>query len=82
MIFFLVAECTCLFIFIILLIFSDFGGQGFPGNFPNYQQPQDTITIHTLEAVDAHTVRLAFMVPRIIVGLHGRVEVRYTHDQP
>lgn len=56
---------------------SDFAGN----NFPNYQQPQDSITIHTLEAVDAHTVRLAFMVPRIIVGLHGRVEVRYTHDQ-
>lgn len=61
---------------------SDFGAHGFPTSFPNYQQPQDTITIHTLEAVDAHTVRLAFTVPTIIVGLHGRVEVRYTHDQP
>lgn len=54
----------------------------FPGSFPNYpgfQQPQDDINVHTLEAIDAHTVRLGFTIPSVIVGLHGRVEVRYTN---
>ncbi|XP_065166990.1 putative epidermal cell surface receptor isoform X2 [Atheta coriaria] len=52
-----------------------------PGNFPNvpgYQQPTSDITVNSVEAIDAHTVRLSFAVPPIIVGLHGRVEVRYT----
>ncbi|XP_044265638.1 putative epidermal cell surface receptor isoform X3 [Tribolium madens] len=53
-------------------------GQQFPGGFPPTMQ-QDDITVTALEAVDAHTVRLAFVVPSVIVGLHGRVEVRYTH---
>nr|CAI5842724.1 unnamed protein product [Callosobruchus analis] len=55
---------------------------GHPFNgFQHPQAPQDEIVVHTLEAIDSHTVRLAFMVPRVIVGLHGRVEVRYTHDK-
>ncbi|KAK9878490.1 hypothetical protein WA026_022385 [Henosepilachna vigintioctopunctata] len=54
-------------------------GQGhpFPG-FPSGYQNQDEIVVHTLEAIDAHVIRLAFLVPPVIVGLHGRVEVRYT----
>ncbi|XP_031340199.1 putative epidermal cell surface receptor isoform X3 [Photinus pyralis] len=45
---------------------------------PGFQQPQDEVNIHTLEAVDAHTIRLGFSVPSIIVGLHGRIDIRYT----
>lgn len=59
----------------------DFVNHGFPGGFPNFQQPQEEVVVHTLEAIDAHTVRLAFMIPQIIVGLHGRVEVRYTYEK-
>lgn len=53
-------------------------------NLDDYQpqtHPQNDIVVHTLEAIDAHTVRLAFNVPAIIVGLHGRVEVRYTYKK-
>ncbi|CAH1181924.1 unnamed protein product [Phyllotreta striolata] len=57
------------------------GINGFPGQFPGYQQPDDDILVHTLEAIDPHTVRLAFMVPPVIVNLHGRVEVRYTNKK-
>jgi len=58
-------------------------GQMFPGGFlnvpPGFQQSQDEINVHNVEAIDGHTVRLAFSVPPVIVGLHGRVEVRYTY---
>ncbi|XP_074036890.1 stranded at second isoform X1 [Leptinotarsa decemlineata] len=58
--------------------FPGFDGPLFPGPFP---PPQDDVPVHTLEAIDPHTVRLAFMVPPVIVNLHGRVEVRYTNDK-
>jgi hypothetical protein len=41
----------------------------------------DEITVHTLEAVDEHTVKLIFSVPPVLVGLHGRVQLRYTADK-
>lgn len=41
----------------------------------------DEITVHTLEAVDEHTVKLIFSVPPVLVGLHGRVQLRYTSDK-
>ncbi|XP_066148430.1 putative epidermal cell surface receptor isoform X2 [Euwallacea fornicatus] len=59
---------------------SDRKGEGGFNNF-GFTQPQEDITVQSLEAVDGHTVRLAFMVPSVIVGLHGRVEVRYTYKE-
>ncbi|KAL1129700.1 hypothetical protein AAG570_012644 [Ranatra chinensis] len=50
-----------------------------PG-FPVHPHDQNGITVHTLEAVDEHTVRLVLSVPRVFVGLLGRVELRYTSD--
>ncbi|RZC41146.1 epidermal cell surface receptor, partial [Asbolus verrucosus] len=60
---------------------STYQGPLFPGNYPNVPgvQQTDEVVVNTLEAIDAHTVRLAFVVPSLIVGLHGRVQVRYTH---
>ncbi|CAH1116582.1 unnamed protein product [Phaedon cochleariae] len=58
--------------------YPGFDGGLFQGHFA---PPQDDITVHTLEAIDPHTVRLAFMVPPVIVNLHGRVEVRYTNNK-
>lgn len=66
-----------------LILFNILGhvAQLFPGGFPNYPgyQQQDDINVQLLEAVNPHTIRLAFTIPSIIVGLHGRVEVRYTN---
>ncbi|KAI4477074.1 hypothetical protein M0804_013075 [Polistes exclamans] len=57
---------------------------GFPltGGIPNFpvSSSSDEVTVQVLEALDESTVRLVFTVPTILVGLHGRVELRYTSD--
>nr|CAD7567674.1 unnamed protein product [Timema californicum] len=41
----------------------------------------DGVSVQHLEPVDEHTIRLMFSVPPVLVGLHGRVELRYTADK-
>lgn len=58
-----------------------------PGGIPGYigqnggQSSANEIIIKALDALDARTVRLIFTVPPVLVGLHGRVELRYTSDK-
>lgn len=54
---------------------------GYFSTFHNPHQQPDEVIIHTLEPLDSHTVKLIFDIPRIIVGLYGRVEVRYTSKE-
>ena len=44
-------------------------------------QPSNEISIKDLQAVSSNTIRLMFTVPEVIIGLPGRVEVRYTSDK-
>lgn len=54
-----------------------------PGTISGYPvaSSSDDVTVQILEALDENTVRLVFTVPQVLVGLHGRVELRYTNDK-
>ena len=54
-----------------------------PGAISGYPvaSSSDDVTVQILEALDENTVRLVFTVPQVLVGLHGRVELRYTNDK-
>ncbi|KZC06455.1 PREDICTED: putative epidermal cell surface receptor [Dufourea novaeangliae] len=54
-----------------------------PGAIPGFPigSSSEEVTVQILEALDENTVRLIFTVPQVLVGLHGRVELRYTNDK-
>ncbi|XP_046995960.1 putative epidermal cell surface receptor isoform X1 [Schistocerca americana] len=61
---------------------SGFGIDNLPPGFPRLpSQKTGDITVHIVEAVDPTSVRLVFSVPPVLVGLHGRIELRYTSDK-
>lgn len=56
---------------------------GYPGSIPGFPAvpPTNEIIIQGLETLDEHTVRVIFIIPQVLVGLHGRIELRYTSDK-
>lgn len=61
----------------------DYAVTSVPGGFPHLPvsgQPEEVV-VQTLEALDATSVRVVFSVPPVFVGLHGRIELRYTDDK-
>lgn len=64
------------FLYICVLGFGDHH-PGFP---PHGSTQHDEVTVQTLEPVDENTIRLVFSVPPVLVGLHGRVELKYTPE--